>query len=182
MVHVAHRCRLLLEELYKLSRKSRLDEQLLFPEQVSAILHLDLDGTTAIVNSLEESGYIKCGRPFGKAFSWVKLTSKGMELLFLDSSESGQAFGEESPTAMPRGNNRDKVLNGTESVSLRENGSVSAEILMEIKQSLFHVVEALEKKDDEPLREFLAKLILEGGLETTLVGVKALLSLHGAEI
>ena len=60
-------CRLLLEQLYYLSQKNRLDKHILVPEQVAAILESRVEDTNTVVNFLEASGYVKCGRAFGKA-------------------------------------------------------------------------------------------------------------------
>jgi hypothetical protein len=199
VVHIADGCKLLIEQLYYLSQKSRLDEHVLFPEQVATILGARVEDTNTVVDFLETSGYIKCGRPFGKPYSWIKLTSKGQQLV-VHASLLEQAFEVQPPTQLQPGiSSQPPIAKPEESIrshfeyavhtrdtvniqKLVEGTEFPMELVAEMKESLYHVAEALEQKDDGPLRELLTTLILKGGLETTLVGVKALLAVCGMEI
>ncbi|KPV43945.1 hypothetical protein [Alicyclobacillus ferrooxydans] len=187
MTDAAHRCRILLEQLYHLSQRSRLDEHFLFPEQVSAILHVGLDDTIDIVNFLEELGYIKCGRSFGTPYSWIRLTSKGLQL-FMNPSEFEQAFQQitSNVSLLETMSVKDQEDDSTEDASFEPPSggvhvlsNVPPDTPADIKESLHYVIDRLAQNDDEPLRELLGNLILEGGLERTLAGVKGLLAVVG---
>ncbi|GMA64918.1 hypothetical protein NZD89_05930 [Alicyclobacillus fastidiosus] len=176
MLDLEKGCRTLLLELFKLSQKTRLDEHILLPQQVAMILRVDLADTIVFVDFLERKGYIRCGRPVGSHYSWIKLTSQGMELVMnpanLDTVFHVSASDEVQVLALGAAT-REKIAQGTD---------VPDETLFEIEQSLSDVVYALRQKDDQPLREFLSDLILRGGIDTTVVGVKALLAIHGVEL
>lgn len=191
MSNVAQGCRTLMLELYDLSQKSRLDEHVLVPEQVSMILKLDLQDTIAVVDYLEESGYLKCGRPVGKAYSWVKLSVAGMRLI-MDAQAFEQAFQHldlsASKTTVSKTSSYSNNIGDVEHIvttifnlqGLSESSNIQA-LHAEINNSLSLVVESLRQQDDRPLKEFLSILILKGGVNTTLVGVKALLAVYGIE-
>lgn len=192
MFNVAQGCRTLMLELYNISQKSRLDEHVLLPEQVSMLLKLDVEDTLSVVDYLEEAGYIKCGRPIGKPYSWVKLSVAGMKLI-MDDSAFEKALQRLDPSASessghktsPYSHNIDDVEHIVTTLFNLQGLSESAnfpELHAEIKKSLSRVVECLRQEDDRPLKEFLSLLILKGGINTTMVGVKALLAVYGAEV
>ncbi|MFB5189539.1 hypothetical protein [Alicyclobacillus fastidiosus] len=175
MLDLEKGCRTLLLELFKLSQKTRLDEHILLPQQVAMILRVDLADTIVFVDFLEKKGYIRCGRPVGSHYSWIKLTSQGLELVMnpanLDTVFDVNAA-DETPMIALGAATLDKIAEGTD---------VPDETVLEIGQSLSDVVQALRQQNDEPLRAFLSDLILRGGIDTTMVGVKALLAAHGVE-
>lgn len=50
--------------------------------------------------------------------------------------------------------------------------------MTDMNLSLASIVQSIREGDDQPLREFLSILILQGGVNTTLDGVKALLAVY----
>lgn len=183
MVNIAQGCRVLMLELYNLSQKSRLDEHVLLPEQVSTILKVDLQGTISIVESLEAAGYIKCGHPVGKPYSWIKLTRQGMQLV-MNKAEFDRVFQQLPSPETEVYSHLGDLEHAVTANALQGNARVkdTTDVLRDIKESLPAIIEALDKKEDGPLREYLSYLILQGGIDTTLMGVKALLIAYGIEI
>lgn len=172
MFNTVQGCRTLLLELYNLSQKNRKDQQMLFPEQVSTVLQVVIKDTIPIVDCLEQSGYIKCGRPIGRTYSWVKLSQLGMELV-----KNTSAFNKEFPTY-----NSAATTSSAQS-RIRQNETSSANTRStSMNHSLASIVQSIRQGDDQPLREYLSALILQGGVNTTLDGVKALLATYKNEI
>jgi hypothetical protein len=185
VLNTAQGCRTLLLELYNLSQKSRKDQQMLFPEQVSAVLQVVLKDTIPIIDYLEKSGYIKCGRPIDRPYSWVKLSQPGMELV-----KDTSAFDKEFPTY----NSAATTSSYRSGVNAFEYTAPPAQPQAEqnevnftniqftsINPSLVSIVQSIRQGDDQPLREFLSILILQGGVNTTIGGVKALLAAYQNE-
>ncbi|WAH37581.1 hypothetical protein [Alicyclobacillus dauci] len=166
--------RTLLVELYRLSRKSRLDEHILVPEEVAKVLHVDVEETSVFVDFLEDKGYIRCGRPVGRQYSWVKLTSQGMDLV-IDTKRLDNVF---QVTQNPRNSLYPIQIDRSMLEQLAEGSHVSDDVLRQIEESLSDVIDALHQQDDEPLRRLISELVLTGGLDPTIIAIKALLAAH----